>query len=166
VRRYPLPALVGTSAILVLLLTACGSAGGVQTAASPAAPACVDAKAAHKAYVVVQHAAGTTVQKCVGFDAAAINGEDLMQKSGIEFQAQSFSGIGKAVCQLDNEPAQFSECFPKDKPYWALYTSQTGAPWQQAQTAYPGLQLKNGDAVGWEYQSATASPPPPPLPRR
>ena len=60
-RRYPLPALVGTSAILVLLLTACGSAGGVQTAASPAAPACVDAKAAHKAYVVVQHAAGTTV---------------------------------------------------------------------------------------------------------
>jgi hypothetical protein len=167
VLRHPLPAVVVASATLVLVLAACGSAGGgTQTAASPAAAACADARAAHKAYVVVQHAAGRTVQKCVGFDAAEINGEDLMQKSRIEFQAQSFSGIGKAVCQLDNEPAQFTECFPKDRPYWALYTSQSGGPWQQAQAAYPSLQLKDGDAVGWEYQSATASPPPPPLPRR
>jgi hypothetical protein len=167
-RRCLQAAFVGTGAPLVLLLAGCGgsSPGSGNAAASPAAASCVNAAAAHRAYVVVEHGGGASVQKCVGFDGEQIGGEDLMKKSGVEYQTQDFSGVGKAVCQLDNEPAQFSECFPKDKPFWAMYISQGGAPWQQGQTAYTAVGLKNGDALGWEYQSATASPPPPPLPRR
>jgi hypothetical protein len=167
-QRYVRAALVGTGAPLVLLLAACGGASSSSGSppASPAAAACVNAGAAHKAYVVVQHGGGTAMQKCVGFDGDRIGGEDLMKKSGVEYQAQAFSGVGKAVCQVDNEPSQFSECFPKDKPFWALYVSQSGGPWQQGQTAYTAVSLKNGDALGWEYQSSTASPPPPPLPKR
>jgi hypothetical protein len=118
--------------------------------------------------VVVEHAGGKSIQKCVGFDGDRISGDDLMTRSGVEFQTQTFSGTGKAVCQIDNEPAQYSECFPKDKPYWALYVDQGSGGWQQAQTGYTQVSLKNGDALGWEYESATASPPPPPppLPKR
>jgi hypothetical protein len=167
VRRCLRTALVGASAPLVLLLAGCGgsSSGPASATASPGTAACVNANAAHKAYVVVQHGGGASVQKCVGFDAEQIGGEDLMKKSGIEYQTQDFSGVGKAVCQLDNEPAQFSECFPKDRPFWAMYVSQGGSGWQQGQSAYTAVSLKDGDALGWEYQSATASPPPPPLPR-
>jgi hypothetical protein len=167
-RRCLQAAFVGTGAPLVLLLAGCGgaSSGSGSAPASPAAAACVNGGAAHKAYVVVQHTGGTSIQKCVGFDSDQIAGEDLMKKSGVEYQTQAFSGVGKAVCQVDNEPAQFSECFPKDKPFWAMYLSQSGGPWQQGQTAYTAVALKNGDALGWEYQSSTASPPPPPLPKR
>jgi hypothetical protein len=167
VRRTRLrAALVGAGAPLVLLLAGCGgsSSGSATTAVSPTTAACVNAGATSKAYVVVDHGGGRSSQRCVGFDGEQITGEDLMTRSGVQFQAQTFSGIGKAVCQLDNEPAQFTECFPKDKPYWALYVSHDGGTWEQPQTGYTGVTLKNGDALGWEYESATASPPPPPPP--
>jgi len=167
-RRCLQVAFVWTGASLVLLLAACGGSNAASggTAATPATAACVNGGAAHKAYVVVKHGGGTALQKCVGFDGDQIGGEDLMKKSGVEYQTQDFSGVGKAVCQVDNEPAQFSECFPKDKPFWAMYVFQSGGAWQQGQTGYTAVSLKNGDALGWEYQPATASPPPPPLPRR
>ena len=158
--------LIGVSATLALTLVAgCGSAAGSSAGAASSGTACVNAGAAHKAYLVVQHADGKVVNKCVGFAAAQINGEDLMKQSGIEYQAQTFS-FGKAVCQLDDEPAQFSECFPKDKPFWALYELVGGQPWVQAQTAYTQVDLKDGDALGWTYASPTASPAPPPLPAK
>jgi len=150
---------------LALLTTACGGGSTASTTATPAAPACVNAKAAHHAYLVVEHLSGATVQRCVGFAAAQLSGDDLMQQSGIEYQAQTFSGLGKAVCQVDNEPAQFTECFPKDKPFWAELVS-TGGAWQEAQTGYAAIELKDGDALGWQYHAQTAMPSPPPLPRK
>ena len=169
-RRCLRTALVGASAPLVLLLAAaCGGSGsGSGSAASSPTPACVNAGAPHRAYLVVEHSGGKSVQRCVGFQGDQISGDDLMTRSGVEFQTQTFSGMGKAVCQIDNEPAQFSECFPKDKPYWALYVERGDGGWQQAQTSYSQVSLKDGGALGWEYESSTASPPPPPppLPKR
>jgi len=154
--------LLGVAATLALVLAAgCGGAAGSTSSGT----ACVNSSAAHKAYLVVRHADRKVVNKCVGFAAAQINGGDLMKQSGIEYQAQTFS-FGKAVCQLDDEPAQFSECFPKDKPFWALYELVGGQPWVQAQTAYTQVDLKDGDALGWTYASPTASPAPPPLPAK
>ena len=159
--------LLWASASLVLL-AACGGA----TATTPAsgsgsgASACVNSGAAHHAYLVVQHLSGSTLQGCVGFDGAEINGDDLMARSKIQYQTQTFAGIGKAVCQVDNEPAQFTECFPKDKPYWALVISTGGAAWADAQVGYDKTSLKDGDALGWQYRQANASPPPPPLPKK
>ena len=148
--------------VIALLLIACSGS----TTASPPATAtatCVNAKAAHKAYLVVTHQDGKSVQRCVGFDADQLNGEDLMKQSGVEFQSQTFS-FGKGMCQIDNEPAQFSECFPKDQPYWALFTATGSSAWTPAQTGYTAINLKAGDAMGWRYTPATASPAPTPAP--
>ena len=81
--------------------------------ASPTS-SCVNAGAVHHAYVVVEHLAGTTVQKCVGFSGDTIDGEDLMNQSGFEYQAQTFS-FGKAVCQMDNEPATYPQVLPRQQ---------------------------------------------------
>ena len=73
--------LIGSSAILALVLIACG--GSPSTATTTPASTCVNASAAHRAYVVVQHSSGTTVQKCVGFAGDAIDemgSEDLIEE--------------------------------------------------------------------------------------
>jgi hypothetical protein len=154
--------LIWASATLTLVLAACGTLPAT-SAASPANP-CVNAGAAHRAYVVVQHLAGGSGQKCVGFAGDTIDGQTLMDKSGFEYQAQTFS-FGKAVCQIDNEPKQYSECFPKNQPYWALFV-ETGGAWATAQTGYTDITLHDKEAIGWHYVPATdASPAPPPTPK-
>ena len=153
--------LAWASATLALVIAA--SCGGSTTtpSASPAAT-CVNANAAHRAYVVVEHLSGTSLQKCVGFNGDSVDGQTLMDQARIEYQTQTFS-FGKAVCQVDNEPKQFSECLPKNQPYWSLWV-ETGGRWAMAQVGYTQIQLHDKEALGWHYVAATdQSPSPPPL---
>jgi hypothetical protein len=151
--------LIWASATLALVIAACGSSP--TSSASPAS-SCVNASAAHHAYVVVEHLSGTSVQKCVGFAGDTIDGASLMDQSTIVYQTQTFS-FGKGVCAIDNEPAQYSECFPKNKPYWSLF-NETGGAWAPAATGYTAVNLHDKDALGWRYvDSADQNPSPPPL---
>jgi hypothetical protein len=110
---------------------------------------------------VVEHLSGSTVQACVGFSTDAIDGQTLMDKSGIKYQFQKFS-FGSAVCQIDNEPPQYSQCFPQNQPYWALFIESAGK-WAEAQSGYSNTVLKDKDALGWHYvQASDPSPAPPP----
>ncbi|HEV2029432.1 MAG TPA: hypothetical protein VGS16_13020 [Candidatus Dormibacteraeota bacterium] len=161
-RKY----LIRTSAILALALScaisACaGPSTGVVANPSPASK-CVNASAPHHAYVVVEHLSGASLQACVGFSTDTIDGQALMDQSGIEFQTQTFS-FGKGACQIDNEPAQFSQCLPQGQPYWNLFI-ESGGTWASAQTAYTAVNLHDKEALGWHYvQSTDPSPAPPPL---
>jgi hypothetical protein len=149
-----------TSATLaIILIAACGSSS--PTATAPPTPTCVNATATHHAYVVVQHLSGASLQRCVGFAGDTINGKALMDQSGIPYQTQTFS-FGLGVCAVDNEPKTFTECFPKDQPYWSLFVEDNGA-WTMAQLGFDQLNLKDHDALGWRYVPAadqTPSPPP------
>lgn len=156
--------LIGTSATLALTLigviSACGGTGG-SASASPAR-ACVNASASHHAYVVVEHLSGTSIQRCVGFTSDTIDGKSLMDQSGVDYQAQQFS-FGSAVCQLDKEPAQYTQCFPQNKPYWSLFI-ESGGQWASAQNGYTQITLHDKDALGWHYvQASDPSPAPPPV---
>lgn len=131
-----------------LLLTACGSQCG----------------SAHHAYVVVQHLTGSWFDRRVDFSGQEIDGITLMDRSGIEYSAANVSS-GKAVCQVDNEPATFASCFPLNKPYWALFV-MSGGTWKSATGGVSDVQLHDGDAIGWHYVPAgSTSPAPPPSPR-
>lgn len=152
--------LMWASATLALFISACGGSPSIgQT--SPTS-SCVNAGALHHAYVVVQHLSGASLQKCVGFAGVTIDGQALMDQSGVEFQAQTFS-YGKAVCQVDNEPAQYSTCFPPNQPTWWAFTEVSGA-WACAQTGYTAVTLHDKEAIGWRYvQTTDPCPAPPPL---
>ncbi|GAC1471740.1 MAG: hypothetical protein PVS3B2_13810 [Candidatus Dormibacteraceae bacterium] len=155
--------LMWTSAILALALTsACG--GTQSTATTSPASTCVNASAPHRAYVVVQHLSGTSVQKCVGFTSDTIDGQSLMDQSKIQFETQTFS-FGKGVCQIDNEPAQFTKCFPANQPYWSLWVA-TGTTWISSQTGYTDVKLHDKEALGWRYVQPTDSSPAPPPPAK
>jgi hypothetical protein len=152
------------SATLALAIAAAGCGGSPTTAGSSPSSACVNASSPHHAYIVVEHTSGTTVQRCVGFSGDTIDGQSLMDTSKIEYQAQTFS-FGKAVCQVDDEPKTFAQCFPQNQPYWALFVD-TGGTWAQAQTGYAQVTLHDRDALGWRYvPSADQNPAPPPLPK-
>jgi len=98
----------------------------------------------------------------VGFAGDTIDGQSLMDQSTIAYQTQTFS-FGKGVCAIDNEPTQFTECFPKNKPYWSLFIETAGA-WAAAQTGYTAINLHDKDALGWHYvDSSDQNPAPPPL---
>ena len=155
--------LIGASATLVLAITtaitACGGSPGAATT-SPGTT-CVNASAPRHAYVVVEHLSGASVQACVGFSTDAIAGQDLMDKSGIKYQFQKFS-FGSAVCQIDNEPAQYTQCFSQGKPYWSLFI-ETSGKWASAPSGYTDAVLHDKDALGWHYvQASDPSPAPPP----
>jgi len=152
--------LLWASATLALVIAACG--GSSPTSQATPTSSCANPSAAHHAYVVVQHLSGATLQKCVGFAGDTIDGQALMDQSGIEYQAQTFS-FGKAVCQLDNEPAQFTKCFPDNKPYWSLFIESGGA-WASAANGFTDAKVHDKEALGWHYvQQTDPSPAPPPL---
>ena len=152
--------LLWASATLALVIAACG--GSTPTSQATPTNSCANAGAAHHAYVVVQHLSGATVQKCVGFAGDTINGQALMDQSGVEYQAQTFS-FGKAVCQVDNEPTSYPKCFPDKQPYWSLFV-ETGGAWASAANGYTTVNLHDKEALGWHYVQATdPSPAPPPL---
>jgi hypothetical protein len=151
--------LIWASATLALVIAACGSS---PSSSASTTNSCVNATAAHHAYVVVEHLSGASFQKCVGFAGDTIDGASLMDQSTISYQTQTFS-FGKGVCAIDKEPAQFTECFPKDKPYWSLFI-ETGGAWAAAQTGYAAVNLHDKEALGWHYvDSADQNPAPPPL---
>lgn len=153
-----------TLAMAIGAVTACG--GSPSTGSASPASNCVNPSAAHRAYVVVQHLSGTTLQKCVGFAGDTIDGQSLMDQSGIAFQTQTFS-FGKAVCQIDSEPKSYDKCFATSGPNWLLFIETNGS-WAAAQTGYadPKVILHDKDALGWRYMAYDEHASPPPLPTK
>ena len=157
---------LATSASLVAFLgcsLACG--GATAPAIKPAfAARCADAAGAHHAWVVVKHASGSVLQRCVGFDQQSEPALDLMRRGGIALSTQNFA-FGTAVCSIDKEPAHYSKCLPAGAPYWALFVATAGGPWKLAATGVSAVKVNEGDALGWNYVPASVTnPPPPPLP--
>jgi len=152
-------ALVVSATLAILIAAACGTSTQTATTSTPSA-ACAGSGTLH-AYVVVEHLSGSSLQRCVAF-SGTINGKQLMDESGISYQTQTFS-FGLGVCAIDNEPAQFTQCFPQGKPYWSLFTEHAGA-WTAAQTGFDQISLQDKDALGWRYvPAADQTPSPPPL---
>ena len=155
--------IIWASATLAITIGVAGACGGPSTTSQSPGSGCANASAPHRAYVVVVHmSTAAPVQKCVGFSGETIDGQTLMDKSGIEYQTQTFS-FGKAVCQVDNEPAQYAKCFADNGPNWVLFVA-SGGVWTLAQSAYTRVTLRDREALGWRY-TVEQSPAPPPLPK-
>jgi hypothetical protein len=123
---------------------------------APVVPGCAAAGSNHAA-LVVEHADGSVVTRCVAFDADSISGEELLNLSGISWSPQTFPGFGDAVCALDREPAQYAQCPGKDR-YWAVFVARAGGSWQLANVGISTMTLSDGDAEGFRYVPASGVP--------
>jgi hypothetical protein len=134
------------------------------TPGSAARPSCAFASGGHHVAVVVEHGSGAVLTACVAFAADQLTGDQVMQLSGIEYATTTYGGLGKAVCQVDHEPASYPpSCWTASSPYWAMYVSRSGGAWSISNQGVSGQQFRDGDALGWHYipQSGSGGGPPP-----
>ncbi|HEX7496998.1 MAG TPA: hypothetical protein VF344_00830 [Candidatus Limnocylindrales bacterium] len=136
----------------VAILAALASLAPVATVV----PGCAAAGSNHAA-LLVEHADGSVVTRCVAFDSGSISGEELLNRAGIAWSAKTFGGFGDAVCALDGEPAQYADCPGKDR-YWAVFVARAGASWQLANVGISALTMHDGDAEGFRFVPASGLP--------
>jgi hypothetical protein len=106
--------------------------------------------AIHHAALVIQHASGSVITRCVAFAESQITGLQLVQRAGVEYEAQNFGSIGSAMCQLDHEPSTVPPgCFGSG-PYWQYFHRQGGG-WQASMVGASSTVLHDGDMDGWHY---------------
>ena len=116
------------------------------------------AAALHRAALVIEHGSGRLVTRCVSFVEAQISGMQLIQRAGIQYQAQQFGSLGSAVCQLDDEPGQPpANCFGSG-PYWQ-YFHRTGNGWAQSASGATTWMVRDGDTDGWHYAAGADQTP-------
>src|SRR2546423_5236098 len=130
----------------VLLLVACGSPPVAPHSASSRV-ACVDAGAPHHAYVVVQHMSGAWLQQCVGFGPDIIDGETIMDRSGIAFDAPRAAST-RLMCRVDLEPSADVACDP-NHAYWAAFVESRGR-WTKL-GAFTEARLRDTETPGLHY---------------
>lgn len=75
-----------------------------------------------------------------------------MNASGLSYATVQYGGLGRAVCQIDGEPATYPpSCFNSNSPYWSMFVSKAGGPWVVARLGVSAQQLADGDALGWRF---------------
>ncbi len=80
----------------------------------------------------------------MAFAEDQITGLQLIQRAGIEYQAQDFGSMGSAMCQLDREPSPApANCFGSSR-YWQ-YSHRVGSGWQAASTGATGTGQTPGN---------------------
>jgi hypothetical protein len=106
--------------------------------------------AIHHAALVIQHASGSVITRCVAFAEDQITGLQLVERSKVEYQAEGFGPMGSAMCQIDREPSTVPPgCFGSG-PYWQYFHRQGGS-WQTSALGASSSGLHDGDMDGWRY---------------
>ena len=106
--------------------------------------------AIHHAALVIQHASGSVITRCVAFAEDQITGLQLVERSGVQYEAQNFGSIGTAMCQLDREPSTVPPgCFGSGA-YWQ-YFHRVGGGWQSSAFGASSSVLHDGGMDGWHY---------------
>jgi hypothetical protein len=156
-----------TRIALALPLVAAG-AGATSSIArqGPAAPLCAQAASSHRVGLVVEHADGQVIRRCVGFNAPTATALGVLQGSGLEVGISSYGGgLGAAICQIDNEPAMYPpSCFTASGSYWVLFVSHAGGAWVASAVGASNVTVANGDDIGFRFDSQSGADPPPPSP--
>jgi len=113
--------------------------------------------ALHHAGLVIEHSSGRLLTRCVAFAEAQITGMQLIERSNVSYQAQTFGSMGSAICQLDGEPSSVpSNCFGNG-PYWQYFHWQGG--WRQSMLGASSSMLRDGDIDGWRYADGAGQAP-------
>lgn len=124
-------------------------------------PLCAQAASAHHAGIVVELGDGQVVHQCVGFETPTVTALAVLQASGIEYKTQTYGGLGAAVCQIDNEPANYTQCLPSSGSYWVFFVSRAGGAWTNSAQGVSNATVSDSDAVGFRYDPLGGADPPP-----
>ena len=137
---------------------------GAVSRVGPVAGGCAQASSAHHAALVVEHGDGAVARVCVSFTAASITGDQVLALSHVQYATADYGGTGKAVCQIQGEPASYPPgCWTASSPFWAMFVSRAGGSWLTSSLGISSQTFRDGDAEGFRYerQSDNSAPPSP-----
>lgn len=141
-----------------LPLVAAFTVVGVGARVGPVGGGCAQASSAHHAALVVEHGNGAVIRVCVSFTAASITGDQVLALSHVQYATVDYGGTGKAVCQIDGEPAQYPPgCWTASSPYWAMFVSRARGSWLTSSLGISSQTFHDGDAEGFRYEGQSDS---------
>lgn len=138
---------------LILLLGLLGAYGPGESGLSPA----VRAEGDNRAGLVVRFSDDDIVIRQITFSENSISSYELLTRSDLEVEA-AVSGMGAAVCRIEDVGCPSSNCFCQSPPdSWAYYHLQDGE-WVYSPVGASAHQVEDGDVDGWSW--GNAEPPP------
>jgi hypothetical protein len=126
------------------------------------APARADEEFNH-AGLVVRDAAGRLTYAWVPFQEDAIDGIELLKRSGIPVVTVGFGALGEAVCSIGGEGCGLGECrrnvcqgSAADAPYWQYFRQDRADPshWTWQPLGASASEVVDGDVFGWSWTAA------------
>jgi hypothetical protein len=112
--------------------------------------------------LVLQFADGHVQTYCIAFSEQSISGLDLLLKTGLPVQVQSYGGTNVEVCKIGddgcNYPEQLCACqsYGPGGKYWS-YHHLKGGKWQISGVGAGSYSVHDGDVDGWAWSDG--SPP-------
>lgn len=114
-----------------------------------------------QAAIVVQHADGTVRSACVSFEGVEIDGEDLLNLSGISYIADFGNSMGSILCSIEGDGCDFpgEKCFchcsePGSCAYWAYFVKTEEGRWTYAPIGARLRKVGDGDLDAWVWIEA------------
>jgi hypothetical protein len=119
--------------------------------------------------LVVVHGNGEVMKQCIEFSEDQITGYEVLERSGLDLNADVTSGMGATICRIDDEgctyPAEdcFCQCQGSPCIFWSYWHLVDGA-WQFSNLGATIYQVSDGDVEGWVWGAGSrgngGSPPP------
>lgn len=104
----------------------------------------------HRAGMLVQFADGSAAQVCVPFTEDSLTGYELLERSGLVVESVTDPSLGRAVCRIQADGCEISNCFCDMPNYWS-YWRLTGGEWGYAPAGADQNLVKDGDVDGWAW---------------
>lgn len=131
--------------------------------------AMVQADSPNQAGLVVAYG-DTVVTRCVEFTEDEISSYELLDRSGLDLNADLTGGQGAAICRIDGQGCSYpkDDCFCQcqDEPciFWS-YWHLDGDDWQFSNRGASNSKVSDGEVEGWVWgeRSADGSGEEPPV---
>ena len=121
--------------------------------------------------LVVDFGKGQIETRCVAFTEESISGYQLLERSGLAFGMDASSGIGAAICQIEEMGCPGTDCFCQCKgggacaywTYWQLNENENEGAWTYAQAGASMVRVSEGMVHGWRWGDKSELEAMPPL---
>jgi hypothetical protein len=122
----------------------------------------------HHAGLVVRDAEGRVTYAWVPFAEEAIDGIDLLRRSGIPVITVGFGALGDGVCSIAGQGCGVTECrrtvcqgSAAYAPYWQYFAQDPGDPavWTWQPLGASSSTVEDGDVFGWSWTAGDPALP-------
>lgn len=103
-----------------------------------------------RAALVITMVDGSSLLRCVEFEAPSISGFDLLTESGLVLETGVDPLRGMAVCSIEDEGCQSSNCFCDMPNYWSYWHWKDDV-WSYAGSGAGTYEVSDGALEGWSW---------------